>query len=45
MAWESFPGVALHLTPGTRLNMVVTLKRPYLCLIIGAMVSEYKDSQ
>ena len=44
MAWESFPGVEFDLLPpASRLNGVVTLKRPYFSLIIGAMATECKD--
>ena len=39
--FESFPGVEFDLL--TTLNGVIILKCPYFSLIIGAMVSEYKD--
>ena len=45
---KSWPGnlfQVLNLTfdPASRLNEVVTLKRPYFSLIIGAMASDCKD--
>ena len=44
MAWESFPGVEFYLlTPASRLNGVVTVKRPYFSHIIGAIASECKN--
>ena len=45
---KSWPGnlfQVLNLTPASRLNEVVTLKRPYFSLISGAMASDCKDHE
>ena len=42
-SWSGNLFQVLTLTPISRLNEVVTLKRPYFSLIIGAMASDCKD--